>query len=100
LETSYPERLKVVHTLTREDDPSRYGPNVYSGRLDEELLRKLVPEPLSCHFYVCGPAVSVWDRRAAADTGVEPKPRFLESALSALTAMGVAKNRIVRESYG
>jgi hypothetical protein len=40
------------------------------------------------------------ERRAAKEKGVEPTPRFLEAALTALAEIGVPKDRIYRESYG
>ena len=61
---------------------------------------KFVPDISTAHFFVCGPAVSVWDRAAARERGVEPPPRFLESALKSLETLGVTKDRITRESYG
>jgi hypothetical protein len=49
---------------------------------------------------VCGPATSEWDRVAAREKGVAPVPRFMESVLASLTALGVKKDQITRESYG
>lgn len=100
LQREHSDRLQVFHTLTRESDPPRYGANVFGGRLNERLLRTVVPDPTNSYFYVCGPAVSAWDRKAAAEKGTIPEPRFLESALGALAKIGVPKNQIVRESYG
>lgn len=100
MQREHPNRLQVFHTLTRETDPSKYGRNVFSGRLSEKLLRNLVADPADAYFYVCGPAVSAWDRKAAAETGTIPAPRFLESTLTALANIGVPQNHIVRESYG
>jgi 3-ketosteroid 9alpha-monooxygenase subunit B len=96
----HPERLRLVHTLTREPDATAIGPNVRAGRVSADLIRGLVPEFSGSHFFVCGPAVSTWDRIAARARGVEPQPRFLESVLKDLEAIGVPKDRITRESYG
>lgn len=100
LEARHPERLKVIHTLTRAADPAAHGANVRGGRVDAALLRETVPDPTTCRVYVCGPAVSVWERKAAREQGVEPRPRFLESVVAALQEIGVTKDRICRESYG
>jgi ferredoxin-NADP reductase len=100
LERKFPNRLKVIHTLTRERDRSLFGPRVREGRLSQELLQELIPDPRSCIVYVCGPAISVWDRRAAEQKGLKPTPRFLESAIGLLKEMGVTKERIKHESYG
>lgn len=100
LARQHPERLRLVHTLTRETNPERHGPDVCAGRIDARLLRDLIPEPEACHVLACGPAISTWDRQAARARGQEPTPRFLESALAALAEIGVPKNNITRESYG
>jgi ferredoxin-NADP reductase len=100
LEAEHPRRLRVVHTLTREYDAERHGPNVRSGRLGPDLLRELVPDPGACLVYACGPAIGPWERLAARERGEEPKPRFLENAVAALQEIGVGKDRIKRESYG
>jgi ferredoxin-NADP reductase len=95
-----PESLRVVHTLTREPNAERLGSNVRAGRLDTALLRELIPDPTSCFVYLCGPGISKWDRQAARETGTQPQPRFIESALDQLRAIGVPNARIKRESYG
>ena len=96
----HPDRLKVLHTLTREEDSTVFGPLVRKGRLDESLLRELIPEPAAPIVYLCGPGISKWDREAARESGTEPQPKFIESVLANLRAIGVPDNRIKRESYG
>ena len=100
LAASHPDRFTLVHTLTREPDTRSHGPTVRSGRVTEALIAELVPQPSECRFYVCGPAISAWDRVAAREKGVEPQPRFMESVLASLGALGVRKDQITRESYG
>jgi ferredoxin-NADP reductase len=100
LERQYPDRLQVVHTLTRNTDPSILGPKVRKGRMSGELLKEFIPDPGSCLVYLCGPAISVWDRKAAAAKQEKPAPRFLETAIALLQEMGVSKDRIKHESYG
>lgn len=100
LQGQHPARLRVVHTLTREEQPEKHGPDVRPGRLDARLLRELVPDPTACLVYACGPAVSPFDRARAREAGTTPAPRFLEAALAALDEIGVPKERIARESYG
>jgi hypothetical protein len=51
-------------------------------------------------YLVCGPGISPWDRAAGKQLGQTAAPRFLESALAALEALGVPKGRVLRESYG
>lgn len=100
LEAAHPDRLRVVHTLTREPNLLRRGVEARSGRLTAELLRELIPDPGACLVYACGPAVSTWDRLRAKEAGTEPAPRFMETALALLDSIGVPADRVTRESYG
>jgi 3-ketosteroid 9alpha-monooxygenase subunit B len=100
LESRYPDRLAVVHTLTRENDSSVFGPSVRKGRIGRELLQETLPDPSAPLVYVCGPGISKWDKATAEQRGLAPAPRFLETVLSELQALGVPANRITRESYG
>ena len=97
LEREHPSRLRVVHTLTREDPPEQ---RVRRGRIDGAMLREFIPDPDKCIVYACGPAIGPLDRKAAREKGIEPTPRFLETVLRELEELGVASERIKRESYG
>ena len=99
-EAKHPERLRVIHTLTREPDVALCGPSVRKGRLNADVLRELIPDFDSCVIYVCGPGISKFDREAAKEKGEQPQPRFLESVLADLKSLGVPNARIKRESYG
>src|SRR5216683_1977853 len=57
LEEQHPDRLRVVHTLTRESRPG-----VRTGRVSTELIRELVPDIPGALFFTCGPAISAWDK--------------------------------------
>src|SRR5262245_41906844 len=100
LAAAHADRLTVLHTLTREEDQSVHGPLVRKGRVDQALLREMIPAPTECVVYVCGPGISKWDIAAAEQAGTSPQPRFLESVLAALNAIGVPSRRIKREFYG
>jgi 3-ketosteroid 9alpha-monooxygenase subunit B len=100
LERAHPEKVKVVNLLTREADASVFNARTRKGRISAPLLKELIPDPTACMVYACGPAVSVWERRAAKEKGVEPQPRFMETSLALLREVGVPDNRIHRESYG
>ena len=100
LERKNPERLRVVHSLTRECETFQYTSSVRKGRLSTELLRELIPDTSSAQVYVCGPAISVHDRNSAKEKGVSPQPKFLESALACLQELRIAKEQITYESYG
>jgi ferredoxin-NADP reductase len=90
----------VVHTLTREENTSLFGASVRKGRVNAALLREAIPTPGECDVYVCGPGISKFDVAACEGPGETPQPRFLESVLADLAAIGVPKNRIKREFYG
>jgi 3-ketosteroid 9alpha-monooxygenase subunit B len=100
LERAHPDRLRLVHTLTRETDESRFGPSVRKGRVHQSLLEELIPDRDTCLVYVCGPAITPWDRRKALETRTPATPRFLETVLGYLHDMGIDNKRIKRESYG
>lgn len=100
LQARHPDRLKVVHTLTRDEAATTRGAGVRKGRLTADLLKSVVPDPKACLVYACGPAISPWDRQAAKAKGTVPEPRFLEAALEAIGAIGVPSDRIAHESYG
>jgi 3-ketosteroid 9alpha-monooxygenase subunit B len=100
LEAEHPHHLRVVHALTREAEPERQGPNVRRGRISAELLKELLPDPRATLVYACGPAIGPAERLAAKERGEVPRPRFLEAALEALTAIGIPRDRVKHESYG
>lgn len=100
LAAQYPDKLTIIHSLTREPNVSALGPNVRSGRIHEGLLRDLIPEPSAAYVFCCGPGITKYDREKAKAAGQEPTPRFLESSLAALATIGVPARQVHRESYG
>lgn len=99
LHDHHPGRLRVVHTLTRETtEPRREGE--LRGRIGAGLLRDVLSAEPRSLVYVCGPAVTVWQRRACAAQGTTPEPRFIEAMLDHLAALEVPRERIKVESYG
>ncbi len=100
LASRHKDRLRVVHTLTREVDVSLFGPSVRQGRVNQALLKEVIPDPTACYVYLCGPGISKWDKEAAKEKGVAVQPKFIESVLEDLKAIGVPDARIKRESYG
>jgi len=100
LAAAHPDRLTLRHALTREADTRPLGPSVHKGRVDQALLRDAIPDPSACLVYVCGPGISKFDLAAAKEAGTAPAPKFLESVLADLKAIGVPDRRIKREVYG
>jgi 3-ketosteroid 9alpha-monooxygenase subunit B len=99
LERQHTDRLKCIHTLTREEPPIGRA-NVKRGRIDAALLKEAIPDPSACVVYACGPAIGPFDRAQAKEKGVDPAPRFLEAVLKGLDEVGVPDKNIKRESYG
>jgi ferredoxin-NADP reductase len=100
LARAHPTRLQVVHTLTRDPDAAEEGLRL--GRISEALLEEHIPADRRerCFVYACGPAILPWDRRAALEAGTSPTPRFMETVLGHLHALGIHDKRIRRETYG
>ncbi|HEY6322479.1 MAG TPA: oxidoreductase [Thermoanaerobaculia bacterium] len=100
LAARHPGKLDIVHALSREADVSRYGPNVRTGRVSEALLREHIPDPAAAHVFTCGPGIGKFERQAAREKGEEPQPRFLETVLAGLKAIGVPRAHVHHEMYG
>jgi 3-ketosteroid 9alpha-monooxygenase subunit B len=100
LAAQYPDKLTVIHSLTREPNASIVGAAIRSGRINEGVLREIIRDPSSAHVYCCGPGITKFDREKAKTAGHDATPRFLESALASLAAIGVPGKQIHRESYG
>jgi ferredoxin-NADP reductase len=100
LAREHPARVRVVHTLTRERPPAGLGREVRPGRVTAELVGSILAEEPDSLVYACGPAITVWERRACVAAGTTPAPRFLEAMLTILAELGVPKARITVEAYG
>ncbi|MBI1900017.1 MAG: oxidoreductase [Planctomycetia bacterium] len=100
LQAEHPDRLAVVHAITRDPDAVNRARNVRTGRINEALLKELIPDPTAVVVYCCGPGITRYDREAAKEKGEAPAPRFLESALASLAAIGVPDDNVRREMYG
>lgn len=100
LRDEHPERLRVIHRLTRASGPLPQAQEVRAGRVEVELLGTLLAAEPDSLIYACGPAISVWERRACKAQGTTPTPRFLESMLSHLASLGVPRDRIKMEAFG
>lgn len=100
LAAAHPDRLQVIHALSREANLASLNATVRKGRVSEELIREAIPDPDTALVYTCGPALTKFDRQMAKERGEEPQPRFLETVLAALKTIGVPDDRVNYESYG
>ena len=98
LREQYPDRLDVIHCITREDPAAIRGAR--SGRISEELLREVAPGPSKVMAYSCGPGITPYERRAARAKGETPEPRFVENMVALLQGHGLDKKQIRQESWG
>jgi 3-ketosteroid 9alpha-monooxygenase subunit B len=100
LRRAHPDRLQVIHMLTREAAIASEDEDVRSGRVTLELLGSILEREPNSLIYACGPAISVWDKRAHAAKGTTPTPRFLETMQVYLTTLCVPRDRIKVEAFG
>lgn len=103
LAARHPGRLRIVHSLSREDPTAAMvagGGDVRRGRVSRELIADACPDVREALVFSCGPAIGPFERKAAREQGEEPTPRFLETVLAALADLGVPKDREHHESYG
>ena len=98
LRDQYPDQLDVIHCITREDPSGIRGAR--SGRISEELLREVAPDPSKVMAYSCGPGITPYERRAARAKGETPEPRFVENMVALLQEHGLDKKQIRQESWG
>jgi ferredoxin-NADP reductase len=71
-------KIKVVHTLTKNEDPSWKG---YSRRIDKQMLLEVVGDVKDTYFYLCGP------------------PAMCHAAQDELKELGVPDERIKMEKF-
>lgn len=100
LEAAYPERLKVVWYYTREGEDLEVSDTVRRGRMAEADVEEQLSALDNPLVFVCGPANSIHDKRAAKERGDTLSPRFFESVMGHLDALGVDPKRVKKESYG
>ena len=100
LRARHPERLRVIHALSREPDAQALGPDYRNGRISRGLLSEVLGGDPTALVFLCGPGITPHESRAARKEGHAPEPRFLESMLAELKELGVGKERIHYESYG
>ena len=93
-----PDKLEVVHCITREDPAGI--PNSRRGRVDEELLRKYIPDPGNCFAFTCGPGILPHERKEAKAKGETPTPKFVENMVALLHEVGLDKSQMKEESWG
>ncbi len=100
LAKAFPNRLEVIHLLTREDDPSQYGPNYHKGRPSLDFLNDHIGNPDTALVYACGPGITKHQKKKAKVTGETPTPRFMESITDMMATLNIPKSRFKKEEFG
>ena len=98
LRTEHPDKLDVIHCITREDPSGIRGAR--GGRTCRELLQEVAPDPSAVLDYSCGPGITPCERKAAKAKGEEPAPRFVENMFALLQEHGLHKTQIKQVSWG
>lgn len=98
LKEEFPDQLDITFTFTREDKVD-LPVSSYNRRIDQAMISEVVSDP-SAQIYVCGPGLSIHDKRAAEALGKTPSPRFFDSVLTQLNDLGIDKSNIKHETYG
>jgi ferredoxin-NADP reductase len=80
-------QVRVVIALTRASG----SPQFYAGRVDEKLVRQVVPDPLQSLFYVCGPAGMIDGTKAILRGMGVPAPQVRSEAFEAAVASARAE---------
>jgi len=100
LSAQFPEQLEVHYFLSQEPQAQSLGLRYYAGRPQLNHIEKIITNAQSTIVFACGPAITKWQRKQAALTQSEPKPRFMEWAHEVVQAVGIDKKRYKREIYG
>lgn len=87
-------QVRVVVALTRATG----SPQFYAGRIDEKLLRQVVPEPLQSLFYVCGPGPMIDGTKAILQSMGVPGAQVRSEAFAAAVAASRADAPLPPES--
>jgi ferredoxin-NADP reductase len=75
-------QVRIVIALTQ----AAGGPQYYAGRIDEKLVRQVVPDPLQCLFYVCGPQAMIQGTKSLLASLAVPAGQVRSEAFEAAVA--------------
>jgi 3-ketosteroid 9alpha-monooxygenase subunit B len=100
LEMQFPDRLTIRHFLSQDTPHSLHGRDYIYRRPSIDDVKNLIKTPEQCLFFACGPAITKWQRKVAKESGVAPRPRFMEWVHDVVETLQVDKKRFKREIYG
>ncbi len=99
LKKKYPDKLTIIHMITRENNPDLEQFGVRWGRPTIELLQEVIEDPSTTAAFICGPGISSYEKKAAKKKGLELVPKFLETMLKYVDEIGIPKEMIKKESW-
>lgn len=99
LQKRFSKRLFIKHFLSQENS-NAHGPDYLYGRPTIDHIERLIEDPHKTLFFACGPAITKWQKKQAAEDGIVPKPRFMEWVHDVMDKLKVDKKRFKREIYG
>ena len=99
LESKYPDKLTIIHMITREKKPELESMGARWGRPTIELLREVIKDPSTTAAFICGPGISSHEKKEAKKKGLELVPRFLETMLQFVEEIGIPKEMIKKETW-
>lgn len=94
-----PEKLKIFYFITREENVSNYGSNFYKGRPCIEDIKKLIKDKDDTMFFLCGSALTKWEKIKAKSENIDLKPKFLESMNHILKELEIKNSMIRKEGW-
>ena len=99
LAADYPDKFKIIHTITREENSKLESRGVHFGRPDIDLIKSQIDDIDSTVAFVCGPAITGIEKKKAKEAGVEPTPRFVNTMLEYVEKIGIPSDRGKKESW-
>jgi 3-ketosteroid 9alpha-monooxygenase subunit B len=99
LEREFPDRLRVIHCLTRQEKIAPGMPNFRSSRVNHDILGHALQSFAEPLIFVCGPANSPRDLKEAKELGQELSPRFYETVRTILEDVAPDAT-VIKETYG
>lgn len=99
LAADYPDKFKIIHTITREENSKLESRGVHFGRPDIDLIKSQIDDIDSTVAFVCGPAITGIEKKKAKEAGVEPTPRFVNTMLEYVEEIGIPSDRVKKESW-
>ena len=99
LAADYPDKFKIIHTITREENSKLESRGVHFGRPDIDLIKSQIDDIDSTVAFVCGPAITGIEKKKAKEAGVEPTPRFVNTMLEYVEKIGIPSDRVKKESW-